>query len=115
MQRFVLHVDLDQFIAAVELLRRPELRGRPVVVGGDGDPTKRGVVSTANYEAREFGIGSGMPLRTAYKRCPDAVFLAVDSHAYLDASARVMETLMAFAPERKRAPLGKGERRSRRR
>ncbi|HEX9312660.1 MAG TPA: hypothetical protein VGA30_07545, partial [Actinomycetota bacterium] len=49
---FVLYVDLDQFIAAVELLRRPELRGKPVVVGGDGDPTKRGVVSTANYEAR---------------------------------------------------------------
>ncbi|MEX2421589.1 MAG: DNA polymerase IV, partial [Actinomycetota bacterium] len=70
-RRYVLHVDLDEFIAAVEVLRRPELRGRPVVVGGDGDPTKRGVVSTANYEARAFGIRSAMPLRTAYKRCPD--------------------------------------------
>jgi nucleotidyltransferase/DNA polymerase involved in DNA repair len=72
---FVFHVDLDQFLAAVEMLRRPELRGRPVIVGGDGDPTKRGVVSTASYEARAFGVGSGMPLRTALKRCPDAVFL----------------------------------------
>jgi len=89
----VLHVDLDQFIAAVEVLRRPELRGRPVVVGGDGDPTKRGVVSTASYEAREYGIGSGMPLRTAYKRCPDAVFLPVDAPAYLAASQQVMDTL----------------------
>jgi DNA polymerase-4 len=86
-------VDLDQFIAAVEMLRRPELRGRPVVVGGDGDPTKRGVVSTASYEARRYGVGSGMPLRTAYKRCPDAVFLPVDAPAYHAASNEVMRTL----------------------
>jgi nucleotidyltransferase/DNA polymerase involved in DNA repair len=90
---WVLHVDMDQFIAAVELLRRPELRGRPVVVGGDGDPTKRGVVSTASYEAREHGVHSGVPLRTALKRCPDAVFLPVDRDAYEIASAEVMETL----------------------
>ena len=92
----VLHVDMDEFIAAVEVLRRPELRGRPVVVGGDGDPTKRGVVSTANYEARAFGIGSAMPLRTAFKRNPDAVFLAVDAPAYLEASKRVMDVLRSF-------------------
>ena len=60
---WVLHVDLDQFIAAVEMLRRPELVGRPVVVGGRGDPTERGVVATASYAAREHGVGSGMPLR----------------------------------------------------
>ena len=96
MGAFVLHVDLDQFIAAVEQLRRPELRGKPVVVGGDGDPTKRGVVSTANYEARAYGIGSGMPLRTAYKRCPEAVFLGVDAEAYLASSREVMATLRAF-------------------
>jgi DNA polymerase IV len=89
-------MDLDQFIAAVELLRRPELVGKPVVVGGDGDPTKRGVVSTANYAAREFGIRSAMPLRTAYKRCPDAVFLPVDAEAYLAASKTVMDTLRTF-------------------
>ena len=83
-------------MAAVELLRRPELRGRPVVVGGDGDPTKRGVVSTASYEARAFGVTSGVPLRTAARRCPDAVFLPVDAEAYLAASARVMDALRSF-------------------
>ena len=66
----MLHVDLDQFIAAVEVLRRPELAGLPVVVGGRGDPTERGVVSTASYEAREFGVGSGMPLRLAAAQVP---------------------------------------------
>ena len=86
-------MDLDQFIAAVEMLRRPELGGKPVVVGGDGDPSKRGVVSTANYEARRFGVRSGMPLRTAFKRCPEAVFLSVDAEAYLAASRQVMDTL----------------------
>ncbi|HZD17887.1 MAG TPA: DNA polymerase IV [Actinomycetota bacterium] len=94
--RWILHVDLDQFIAAVEMLRRPELAGRPVVVGGDGDPTKRGVVSTANYEARRFGIRSGMALRTAYKRCPEAMFLPVDADTYLAASRRVMDALRTF-------------------
>jgi nucleotidyltransferase/DNA polymerase involved in DNA repair len=94
--RWVLHVDLDQFLAAVEVLRRPELRGRPVVVGGDGDPTKRGVVSTASYEAREHGVHSGLPLRTAARRCPDAVFLPVDHEAYEAASAQVMATLRTF-------------------
>jgi DNA polymerase-4 len=89
----VLHVDLDQFIAAVEMLRRPELAGRPVVVGGKGDPTQRGVVATASYAAREYGIRSGMPLRTALKRCPDAVFLPADNPAYDEASARVMDVL----------------------
>jgi nucleotidyltransferase/DNA polymerase involved in DNA repair len=94
--RWVLHVDLDQFIAAVEVLRRPELRGRPVVVGGDGDPTKRGVVSTASYEARAHGVHSGVPLRTAARRCPDAVFLPVDRQVYETASANVMATLREF-------------------
>jgi nucleotidyltransferase/DNA polymerase involved in DNA repair len=90
---WVLHVDLDQFIAAVEVLRRPELRGLPVVVGGDGDPAKRGVVSTASYEARAFGVHSGLPLRIAARRCPQAVFLAVDKEAYEEASTQVMAVL----------------------
>jgi len=64
-----------------------------VVVGGDGDPTKRGVVSTASYEAREYGVHSGIPLRTAARRCPGAVFLAVDRELYEAASAKVMSTL----------------------
>jgi len=93
MARWVLHVDLDQFIAAVEILRRPELEGLPVVVGGRGDPTERGVVSTASYAAREYGVGSGMPLRVAARKCPDAVFLPVDKPAYDAASAQVMATL----------------------
>jgi nucleotidyltransferase/DNA polymerase involved in DNA repair len=91
--QWVLHVDLDQFIAAVEVDRRPELRGKPVVVGGDGDPAKRGVVSTASYEAREFGVHSGQPLRTAAKRCPDCAFLPVDADAYNAVSARIMAVL----------------------
>ncbi|HET7308615.1 MAG TPA: DNA polymerase IV [Actinomycetota bacterium] len=98
-RRFVLHLDLDEFIAAVERLRRPELEGKPIVVGGDGDPSKRGVVSTASYEARAFGIRSAMPLRTAYKRNPGAIFLPVDARAYLAASSEVMDTLRTFDAE----------------
>jgi nucleotidyltransferase/DNA polymerase involved in DNA repair len=93
MTRWVLHVDLDQFIAAVEVLRRPELAGLPVVVGGDGDPAKRGVVATASYAAREHGVHSGLPLRTAARRSPDAVFLPVDRPVYEAASAEVMAAL----------------------
>lgn len=90
---WVLHVDLDQFIAAVEVLRHPELAGKPLIVGGRGDPTERAVVSTASYEAREFGVGSGMPLRIAARKAPDAVILPVDAAAYTAASDEVMATL----------------------
>lgn len=93
---WVLHVDMDQFIAAVEIQRHPELADRPVVVGGRGDPTERGVVSTASYAAREFGIGSGMPLRVAKRKCPDAVFLPVDAPAYEAVSDTVMATLRSL-------------------
>ena len=93
---WVLHVDLDQFIAAVEVLRRPELAGLPVIVGGRGDPTERAVVSTASYEAREFGVRSGMPLKTAVRRCPQAVLLPVDAAAYEEASAAVMAVLRSM-------------------
>ena len=88
-------MDLDQFIAAVEVLRRPELAGLPVIVGGRGDPGERAVVSTASYEARAFGVGSGMPLRIAARKAPDAVILPVDAPAYLAASAEVMTELRA--------------------
>ncbi len=93
MRAWVLHVDLDQFIAAVEVLRRPELAGRQVVVGGRGDPTERGVVATASYEARALGVGSGMPLRTAFRKAPEAVFLPHDRAAYEAASEVVMNAL----------------------
>src|SRR3954447_15237059 len=93
----VLHVDLDQFLVAVELRRRPELRGLPVVVGGRGDPRERGVASTASYEARAHGVQSGTPLRTALKRLPaEAVSLPVDKPAYDEASAEVMGVLRSF-------------------
>jgi DNA polymerase-4 len=98
MGRKILHVDMDAFFAAVEQLRRPDLRGKPVVVGGDGNPHKRGVVSTASYEARAFGIHSAMPLRTAYAKCPHAVFLAVDFAAYGDYSRRVRAILHEYTP-----------------
>ncbi|MGQ0574191.1 MAG: DNA polymerase IV [Pseudonocardia sp.] len=93
MRPWVLHVDLDQFVAAVEVLRHPELAGRPVVVGGRGEPAARAVVATASYEARAFGVRSGMPLRTAARRCPEAVFLPSDPPAYDAMSQRVMAAL----------------------
>ena len=96
--RRILHLDMDAFFAAVELLRRPELKGQPVVIGGRGDPSRRGVVSTATYEAREFGIRSAMPLRTAYKLCPQAVFLAVDFAEYRRYSALFKAEMHGVSP-----------------
>ena len=94
---WVLHVDLDQFLVAVEVLRRPELAGLPVVVGGDGDPMRpRQVAATASYEARAFGVHSGMPLRAALRKCPDCVFLPSDRPAYEEASAEVMAALRSL-------------------
>jgi DNA polymerase IV len=91
---WVLHVDLDQFLASVELRRRPDLAGLPVIVGGNGDPTEpRKVVTCASYEAREFGVHAGMPLRAAARRCPDATFLPSDPPAYDAASEQVMGLL----------------------
>ncbi|OSC39206.1 DNA polymerase IV [Mycobacterium decipiens] len=92
--QWILHVDLDQFLASVELRRHPELGGLPVIVGGSGDPTEpRKVVTCASYEAREFGVRAGMPLRIAARRCPDATFLPSDPAAYDAASDEVMGLL----------------------
>ena len=97
MPAWVLHVDLDQFLAAVEVLRRPELAGKPVVVGGDGNPKRpRQVVATSSYEARAFGVRSGMPLARAARLCPDAVFLPSDRPAYEAKSAEVLATLRSL-------------------
>jgi DNA polymerase-4 len=96
---WLLHVDVDQFQAAVELRRRPELRGRAVVVGGAGDPNeRRAVVTCASYEARAVGVRAGMPIRMAARRCPEAAFLALDPAAYDAASAQVMNVLRTFTP-----------------
>jgi len=92
--RWVLHVDLDQFQAAVEVRRRPELAGLPIIVGGNGDPNEpRKVVTCASYPARKFGVHAGMPLRSAARKCPDATFLPLDTDAYDAASEEVMNLL----------------------
>lgn len=96
MTGWIFHVDMDMFLAAVEIRRRPELEGRPLIVGGRGDPTERAVVSTASYEAREFGVRSGMPLRIAVRKCPDAVVLPVDFPVYEAASDTVMAALRGY-------------------
>jgi DNA polymerase-4 len=85
-RRCIAHLDMDAFYVAVELLRHPELRGRPVVVAGSGP---RAVVTTASYEARPFGVGSALPAATARRRCPDAVFLPPDFAYYRRKSAEV--------------------------
>jgi DNA polymerase-4 len=96
--RRILHVDMDAFFAAVEQKRHPELIGKPIVIGGDGDPTKRGVVSTASYEARKYAIHSAMPLRHAYRLCPEAVFLPVDYDEYVKVSGKIKAVLRSFTP-----------------
>ena len=97
-KRRIIHIDMDAFFAAVEEQRNPILIGKPVVIGGCGDPTKRGVVSTANYAARKYGIHSAMPMMTAHKLCPHAVFLPVDYEAYVAASGRFKSTLGSITP-----------------
>jgi DNA polymerase-4 len=92
----ILHVDMDAFFVSVELLERPELRGKPVVVGGR--PDQRGVVSAASYEARKYGIHSAMPLRTAGRLCPHAVFLDGRHKKYEEWSDRVATVLAKFSP-----------------
>lgn len=87
----ILHVDMDAFYASVELARRPHLRGRPVIVGGDG----RSVVLAATYEARAFGVHSALPMAHALRMCPQAIVLPPDLAAYRRVSAEVMETLRA--------------------
>jgi DNA polymerase-4 len=98
MKRRIIHIDMDAFFAAVEEKRNPRLAGKPVVIGGRGDPSKRGVVSTANYEARKYGIHSAMPMRTAFKLCPKAIFLPVDYEVYSAVSREFKSVLLAVTP-----------------
>jgi len=95
-ERIILHVDMDAFFAAVEQHDRPELKGKPVVVGAP--PDRRGVVSTCSYEARKFGIHSAMPSRTAARLCPHAVFLPVNGKRYYEISKQIMEIFRRFTP-----------------
>jgi DNA polymerase-4 len=88
MDRSIIHVDMDAFFAAIEQRDNPNLRGKPVVVGGS-NPHSRGVVSTASYEARAYGIHSAMPLKQAYLRCPQAVFLPVHMAKYKEVSGQI--------------------------
>lgn len=92
----ILHVDMDAFYAAIEVLDHPEWRGLPLVVGSP--PDRRGVVSTCSYEARRFGIHSAMPSRTAGKLCPQAVFVPVRMERYAEVSAQIMTILEEFTP-----------------
>jgi DNA polymerase IV len=89
---------MDAFYASVELLRRPDLRDKPVAIGGSGDPTRRGVVTTANYVARAFGIHSAMPMRKAYQLCPECVFLPVDFDEYRRVSRLFKAAIRDIAP-----------------
>src|SRR5881396_789084 len=91
-RRVIAHLDMDAFYVSVELLRHPELRGKPVIVAGNGP---RAVVTTASYEARRFGIGSAMPASQARRLCPDAVVIAPDFEAYRAVSRIVMELVRA--------------------
>lgn len=95
--RRIIHVDMDAFYAAVEVLDHPELKGKPLIIGSP--PNERGVVSTASYEARKFGVHSAMPSRTAAGKCPGAVFLPVRLKRYREVSRQVMQLFERYTPE----------------
>jgi DNA polymerase-4 len=95
MERIVLHIDMDAFYASVEELDRPELSGKPVIVGGTSN---RGVVSAASYEARKFGVRSAMPIYEAKRRCPHGIFVPVRMGRYQEVSRQVMHILERYSP-----------------
>ena len=95
-RRIIMHADMDAFFAAVEQLDDPSLRGRPLLVGGS---SRRGVVSTASYEARPYGVGSAMPMAEAVRRCPDAVVRPPRLERYAEVSRQVMGVFADFSPE----------------
>lgn len=97
MVRTIAHVDMDAFFVAIELLRHPELRGKPVIVATGTDPHARGVVMTASYEARKHGVHSALPLAVAHRRCPNAVLIPSDIELYRRGSRRVMEILRTYS------------------
>ncbi len=99
-KRIIVHVDMDAFFAAVEQLMNPSLRGKPVIVGADPKGGKgRGVVSTASYEARKYGVHSAMPISRAYALCPHGIYLRPNGKAYARYSRQVVEILQQFSPQ----------------
>lgn len=94
--RCIFHIDLDAFFASVEIIKNPDLRGKPVIVGGR--PDRRGVVSTCSYEARKYGVRSAMPVKEAYRLCPQGIFLEGDFSAYREFSNKVFEVIYQFTP-----------------
>lgn len=96
MTRRIIHIDIDAFFVSVEQVQNPELQGKPVVVGGK--PERRGMVAAASYEARHFGLHSGMPLSTAYHFCPQAIFIEGKFARYREASQRFIAILADFSP-----------------
>ncbi len=96
MARRIMHIDLDAFFTSVEQVDNPRLKGKPVVVGDQ--PDRRGVVAAASYEARVFGIHSAMPLKTASRLYPQAIFIEGNIKKYLDAALKFMAILMDFSP-----------------
>jgi len=105
MTRRIMHIDLDAFFVSVEQVENPELKGKPVVVGGR--PEGRSVVASASYEARAFGLHAGMPLTTASRLCPQAIFIQGSFPKYRDASQKFMTILADFSPYLE--PLGLDE------
>src|ERR1700719_4879656 len=95
--RTIFHVDMDAFFVSVEELYDPSLKGKAVVVGGQRH--ERGVVSAASYEARKYGVHSAMPLRTAAKHCPHAIFVDGHPELYRECSEKVFKVLTAFSPQ----------------
>lgn len=102
-RRYVVHFDLDAFFASVEVLLNPGLKGKPVIVGGL--PHERGVASTCSYEARKYGVHSGMPLRQCYKLCPQAVFVRGNYHIYQAFSEKFFRILHEYTPDVEEASL----------
>jgi len=99
MERIILHIDMDYFFAQIEERENPQFKGEPVVVGADPKKGKgRGVVSTANYEARKYGIHSALPISIAWRLCPNAIFLPVNMKLYQEVSERIMEILKNYSP-----------------
>ena len=92
----IMHIDLDAFFVSVERRNRPDLDGKPVVVGGN--PDRRGVVAAASYEARKFGIRSGMPLKTAVRLCPKAIFISGSHQKYREVSRQFFALLGNYSP-----------------